>query len=703
VISFDLETYLIERPVAAPRPVCVGFSATERGDGIEQFNCGGQALDMVWHWLTSCNERLINQTIAFDMTCLMAYEPDLIAPVFQAYVDERVESIDLNQKLIDIAKGELKFRKLHGGYALDAIARRHNLPIEIAKDDPWRLRYAELDALPIAYWPEDAREYPRKDAQAPYLIWKAQRAIDEAWRKEHGSTILQDAPRRAQYDLALRLCSIWGVRTDATRVRELKAATERRMYELWKGGWTGAKTGRRHAPLTEARVTYVEAGKEVTACLVRPSGTKNMKAAQALVEQAFLARKLPIPMTTPKENPKTGKTAEPQTSTSRDTCLLSGSETLADFAEFARIGTLIKRIEDLEFGVDLPLQPRYDSLLESGRTSSSKGKSKKPLPRDLVGVQIQNFPRAPDAELKRVMVEMFGRVSDARATLAPRPGNVFILADYSAGELHTLAQTCRDLFGYSKLGDMLNDGTDVHLWFGAKAYAKGVSYEQALARYKAGDSEVKAWRQSAKPITFGRPGGMGARKMVITARKSYGVQFTIDEAERLIDLFDQEFPEIEALFNHVAGMLGTNSTCTTQHVRTGFWRGGCGYSAACNQQFQHLLAAGALPALFHVVKECYCPPDAPDYTLGGLGCSPSGALYEFRPVAFVHDEIVLEGPRERAASAVARLSEIMEREINLVTPNYPTRAEGVITEIWTKDAKAVFDPETGEQVAWKAA
>jgi hypothetical protein len=191
---------------------------------------------------------------------------------------------------------------------------------------------------------------------------------------------------------------------------------------------------------------------------------------------------------------------------------------------------------------------------------------------------------------------------------------------------------------------------------------------------------------------------MGARKMVITARKSYGVQFTIDEAERLIDLFDQEFPEIEALFNHVAGMLGTHSTCTTQHVRTGFWRGGCGYSAACNQQFQHLLAAGALPALFHVVKECYCPPDAPD-----LGCSPSGALYEFRPVAFVHDEIVLEGPRERAASAVARLSEIMEREINLVTPNYPTRAEGVITEIWTKDAKAVFDPETGEQVAWKAA
>jgi hypothetical protein len=677
VISFDLETALIERPVAAPRPVCIAWTGGTVGM-LKQFNCGGDALDHVWHFLDG-SELLINQTIAFDMTCLMAYEPDLIGPIFRAYEDGRVESIDLNQKLLDIAHGRLKHQKLMGGgYPLDVIARRHKLPFDVDKSNPWRLRYAELDDLPLDLWPEDAREYPRQDALAPYLIHESQRRIDAAWQAEHGGqSILHDAARRAQYDLALRLCSIWGVRTNATRVRELKAATERRMFELWKGGWTSAKTGRRHAPLTES-----------PGPLVRASGTKNMKAAQALVEQAFRDRGEPVPMTEPKENPKTGKTAEPRISTSRDTCILSGNVVLEDFAEYARTGTLIKRIEDLEHGTALPLQPRYDSLLESGRTSSSKGSSRKPLPRDLVGVQIQNFPRQPDDDLKRVMIELFGRVSDARATLEPRPGNVFILADYGAGELHTLAQTCRDLFGYSKLGTMLNAGVDVHLWFGALAYGQGVTYEEALARYKAGDPAVKAWRQSAKPITFGRPGGMGARRMVITARKSYGVRFTRAEAQRLIDLFDAAFSEIADLFNYVSGLLGGRSTCTVQHVRTGFWRGGCTYSAACNQQFQHLLAAGALPALFQVAKECYCDDGR-------------SALYGFRPVTFVHDEIVAEGPEARAAAAVKRLSEIMEAELNKFTPDYPTQAEPVITRIWTKDAKTVRNAQ-GEVVLWAA-
>jgi len=681
-VAIDTETHLIQRPVAAPRMVCTTWATTGDEGGIAT----GPEMLALWHEWIRGTDRLVGHAFAFDTTVAMAFDPDLITPIFQAYEDERIEDTLLNFKLLDIAHGRLKFQKLMGGgYGLDACARRAGVFVD--KADVWRLRYAELDGLPLDFWPEDAKQYARTDATATLAVWRYQQKIDAAWRAEHGSPILKDAPRRAQYDLALRLCSIWGVRTNATRVRELKAATERRMHELWKGGWTAAKTQKRHAPLTQSSATYTEKGKTCTGPLVRPSGSKNMKAAQALVEQSFQARGEPVPMTEPKENPKTGKTAEPRISTSRDTCILSGNVVLEDFAEYARTGTLIKRIADLEHGVTLPLQPRYDSLLDSGRTSSSKGASKKPLPRDLVGVQIQNFPRQPDEDLKRCMMELFGRVSDARATLEPRAGNVFILADYSAGELHTLAQACRDLFGFSKLGDMLNEGVDVHLWFGALAYGPpGGSYEEALARYKAGDPEVRAWRQSAKPITFGRPGGMGARRMVITARKSYGVRFTREEAQRLIALFDAAFPEIADLFAYVDGLMGGRSTCTFAHIRTGFWRGGCTYSAACNQQFQHLLAAGALPALFHVAMECYSTVESP--------------LYGFRPVTFVHDEIVCEGPEARAASAVARLSEIMERELEKFTPDYPTKAEPVITRIWTKDAKTVRNAQ-GEVVLWQ--
>lgn len=693
VISFDLETFLIERPVAAPRPVCMSWTDDNLFEGIgnlEKFTAG-TALETFWAFVNSPSELLVNTTIAFDMTCLMAMEPDLIAPIFQAYSDGRVEDIVLNQKLIDIAKGELKFRKSRG-YALDELARRYDLSVD--KQNPWRLRYAELDAIPLDMWPADAVEYPKQDAVVPFKIWQGQQAIDRAAVDELGSRVLHQAPKRAQYDLALRLASIWGVRTNSTRVSELKAATEKRMYELWKEGWSAVKTGKRHAPLTESSVAYTERkkvkGKVVeraaTAPLVRPSGTKNMAAAMALVEKTFQALGLPTPMTEPKPNPKTGKTAPPRISTSRDTCILSGNDVLEDFADYARTGTLIKRIDDLAQGVDLPLQPRYDSLLESGRTSSSKGKNKKPLPRDLVGVQIQNFPRAPDDDLKRVFMDMFGHVSDARSTLEPREGNCFILADFASGELHTLAQCHKDWFGTSALGDMLNAGIDVHMAFGAEAYGHGsLKYDQVIKQKKA--KPYVDWRQSAKPIVFGRPGGMGAKKMVITARKSYGVRFDLKEAKRLIDLYDAWIPELAQQFDMVSGLLGGHEKCRVLQVRSNRWRGGCSYSAANNTFFQGLLADGALDAMFQVARECYSCPESP--------------LYGFRIVAFVHDEIVCEGPIARCSDAAKRLSVVMEECLNVYTPDYPTPAEPVVTMIWSKDAKSGVSP-SGELLAWAA-
>jgi hypothetical protein len=701
VISFDLETYLIERPVAAPRPVCISWSTDGKVGEVEQFSCGGGGLERVWHLLRS-GQKLVNTTTAFDATCLMAFEPDFIEPIFDLYFDDQVEDILLNQKLIDIAFGELKFRKQRG-YALDVLAERHRLPFAIDKQNPWRLKYRELDSLPMRLWPEDAVNYPRDDARGPWLILRSQRRICQRWQEEHGSPILgKQAPRRALYDLALRLAHCYGVRTDSVRVKELKRATEERMYELWKGGWKDIK-GAYHPPL-------VDTG------LIKPSGSKNMRAAAERLARRYFDTGRPVPLTKTEVERREGQTHcrfedlpkvetkskskskkalaafQPElvpnwaiVSTDRDSCILSGDETLIEWADYGRIKNLLPRLDDLEKGVDLPLQPRYDSLLDTGRTSSSKGVSKKPLPRDLVGVQIQNFPRSPDDELRRVLIALFDRVSDARSCIKPRPGHGFGLADYSAGELHTLAQVCRDKFGYSKLGDMLNAGIDVHLWFGALAYGKGTTYEDALVRYKAGDKEVKAWRQSAKPIVFGRPGGMGKRKMVVTARKSYGVKFSEAEADRLMKLYDQSFPEVAQLFALVSSMQEGDKRILIQQVRSLRWRGGCTYSAACNTFFQGLLADGALEALARVAMECYVP---------------GSALFGYRIVAFVHDEIVIEGPLAGLAAATRRLAHIMEEELNKFTPDYPTPAEPVLTMVWSKDAKTVRNAQ-GELQLWQ--
>ena len=59
-------------------------------------------------------------------------------------------------------------------------------------------------------------------------------------------------------------------------------------------------------------------------------------------------------------------------STEKDTMILSGDEVLVVYAEYTTAKNLLNRVEDLKKGIHLPLQPRYDSLLETGRTSSSK-------------------------------------------------------------------------------------------------------------------------------------------------------------------------------------------------------------------------------------------------------------------------------------------------------------------------------------------
>ena len=687
--AIDTETFLIERPVAAPRMVCTSWS-----DASGTFLADRETAIQKWHKWASGADLMIGHSFAFDTCVAMACDPDLVPLVFRAYADGRVQDTLLNFKLIDIAYGDLKWRKQRG-YDLGTCAARAKIDVE--KSDPWRLRYADLAGIPIDMWPEDAVHYAKHDAFATLKVWQHQQQLDAAWRAEFGSPILHQAPARARYDFALRLAGIWGVRCDPERVSELKAATERRMFEIWKEGWTSVK-GKEHAPLTDTSVTYTESKKmkrkagdvivtkEVASPLVRVNGSKNMAAAQKLVQLTFEGLGLPVPMTEPKPNPKTGKTAAPQISTSRDTCILSGSDVLEDFADYARTGTLIKRIEDLGKGVELPLQPRYDSLLESGRTSSSKGIAKKPMPRDLVGVQIQNFPRSPDDELKRVLLEQCGRVSDARSCVVPREGNVFILADYSSGELHTLAQCHRHWFGRSTLGDMLNAGIDVHMWFGALAYGQGVTYEEAKRRLDAGDKIVKGWRQAAKPIVFGRPGGMGAKKMVITARKSYGVRFTLDEAKRLIALYDNAVPELKRQFELVKGLLGDGETCLIKQLFSDRWRGGCSYSAANNSFFQGLLAEGCLDAMFEVQLECYSVT--------------ASDLYGSRVIAEVHDEIVAESKIAKASKAAKRLSHIMEKCLNVYTPDYPTPAEPVVTSIWSKDAKGILGPD-GELVAWE--
>lgn len=153
------------------------------------------------------------------------------------------------------------------------------------------------------------------------------------------------------------------------------------------------------------------------------------------------------------------------------------------------------------------LHPSFNTLMVSGRTSS------------FGEINAQNLPR--DDRVRRCFI--------------PADGHVFLDADYSTLELATLAQCVQTQFNVpSRMADAINAGQDLHRLVAARVTGKA-------------ETEVtKAERQKAKPINFGKPGGMGNRGLQQYARASYGVDLSEAEVETLSNTWFALFPEMES-------------------------------------------------------------------------------------------------------------------------------------------------------------
>lgn len=605
-VFLDLETWPIARARLAPKPVCMSWVETGRGPQLDLIHA---CRDRVRTWLKA--SRLVGQNVAFDMACLAEQWPDLVPEIWRAYDEGRVESVDLNQKLADIAHtGSLDTR----GYSLDSLASRYGLPCA-DKTGPWRMEYASLARVPPDLWPEGAREYVLGDAALPAAIWarQAKQAL---------------AGFEARKAWVLHLIACWGVRTDPVQTGRLARYLDRYQAKL--------------------KSRLIKHG------LVRPDGTRNVRAAEARAVRAGVM----------------SLTNGGKPSLDKETCDSSGDPALRLYSAYSQASTLRARVRDLEQGVDLPLQTRFSSLLETGRTSSSK-----PGP-PLVGAQLQNFPRK----------------AGARECLIPRPGHVFVSADLPSAELRSLAQVCLDKFGRSVMADQLNAGRDLHLWFGGQIL--GMEYEQVLAL--AHEPRIKLARQNAKPCNFGFPGGMGAVKFVLYAWLSYRVRLTEQEAKRLKRVWLAAFPEMAEFFAWIDSLLAGRDYATVTHLRSGRVRGRVPYCAACNTQFQELTGNAASSGLYAVSRACYVQESSP--------------LYLSRPVMYTHDEIVCETPEEIAHEAALELSKLMADEFTQWHPDVPALActgpskdprqvVPCVSRRYSKDMKPVW--QEGRLVPWE--
>ena len=144
------------------------------------------------------------------------------------------------------------------------------------------------------------------------------------------------------------------------------------------------------------------------------------------------------------------------------------------------------------------------------------------------GPNLQNLPR-PIAGLPSV-----------RACLVPKPGHVLLAVDYAQIELCVLAAVLSRLQLGGSLADLVNGGADLHRRIAAAVVDKPE------------DEVTKDERQSAKAVSFGRPGGMGAASLKRQAKEAFGIDLSDEEVRARIDAYEALVPELKAYLTDTA-------------------------------------------------------------------------------------------------------------------------------------------------------
>lgn len=706
VVGFDSETYRIRPGLVTPPVVCGTFAERVDGEIVSSIHLGPEYLEKFRGLCRDPDVLLVAANTSFDTLVAIAAEPALVPIVFQKYADDGFRDVQLRQKLIDIAAGREEqngqmFVERGGQWVYADYYLASLVQLYLGKDrweqkkspDAWRLRYAELDGVPLTDWPKEATDYAIEDAIDALLVFEAQGGIT-------GDMPTEGIQNRAQF--ALELQTTWGIRTNPELVASLEqdllteqARVQRRLKKvgfLVKEPMTPAEARdnpekvageleiTKVKPLTKPQQkllakgvvpdgveviddTYVQVTRKVVPYRWKRDGDR----VKAYVTRVYAKRGLDAPTTAGREGADGVRV--PEVATDKDTLYQSGSRILSLVADGGGVDKLIGTyLPVLKRGTEVPINARYEICVNTARTSA---KSWTDDDGQRYGFNIQNLPAGRRSVGKRV-----------REAFEAREGFCYSFSDYRTLELCALAEVCLTLFGFSRMAEAINEGRDLHLMMAAEML--GISYEVAVQRYEAGDKEVKQARNVSKVGNFGLGGGLGIESFVQYARAGYGLTLTSVQAKDVKTNWKRTWPEAGVYLDYIGSLVGI-SKITLVHPITGFIRGRVGYCDGANHNFQHLAAIGAKIALFDVARESYVDLGTP--------------LYGSRPVAFIHDEIGIEVPKHKAHAAAMRQNFVMERAMALVIPNVKITAVPTLMARWFKEAEEVRC-EAGHLVEW---
>jgi DNA polymerase I-like protein with 3'-5' exonuclease and polymerase domains len=528
----------------------------------------------------------------------------------------------LKEKLLNnIAKSQIH------KFDLASLTNRYlGIDISETKTDPnaWRLRYAELDGISVKDYPKEAYDYALQDSIYTYHIFELQ--------NKKGSI---QAAQHVLASFALNLSARRGLYVDKQRVATLKAELERNMSHAL-------------TVLEEAKLIEYKKGKY----------TKKAKAFREYIEA----------------NSKDPKFTEKGiVATSADVLIgltqKQPNEIIESWLTVMQcekvISSFVKPLES----VTTVVRTEYEPIVSSGRTSSRGS-------RLFPSMNIQQLPR----EVKNVSY-------DVRNCIVPRPGYKICSIDYSGLELSSTAHQLFSSGCGNAMLDILNKGdspTDLHSMLASKIMTiktgNYTDYDTFVKHKK--ESEYKAYRQIAKPLNLGFPGGIGYDTMHFLLNKE-GIfpklqviekANTEEKIKKIWEQFRFEYPELRirrtkwdewqlvydelkllkrAMFDLYPDleyfltykhktfiMLNDKKEPIVKPIKNEFgeteWepmyafetmgvkRAYCTYTAFCNGYLMQTPSAAGAKSAFTAVQLKYIESE------------------HVRPLAFIHDEIVFE-------------------------------------------------------------
>jgi DNA polymerase I-like protein with 3'-5' exonuclease and polymerase domains len=554
VIALDLETFLIQPGLLAPPIVC--GSAARRGlHPLGELDSPEVILGVFERALRD-SVTIAGANIAFDFGCVAAARPDLLPLIFAKYERGEVHDVLIADSLDRIAKG-LLFAGMRA--SLEEVVSRWIERDDAKRNDTWRLRYHELENVPMADWPAEARQYPVDDAVNTLEVAEAQLPKAEN---------LHDLPAQCRAAFAEHLAAMWGLRTDPARVEKLA-------LEL---GADFEKTMALVKPLG----------------IYRADGSKDTKILTALVDKAYLG------------NPP--RTDTGRISASRTTLEDSGNVDLENFAKVSKIAKLRDTyLPFIKTGTQIPINIAPNVLLANGR-SSYDGLIQL-LPRK--GGIRDCFCARPGTVWCSVDYSAIEMATLAEACLATVGRSRLAEAINEGKDAHSLFVS--EVYGEPYERVLTLKGTDP-VWKDRRQMMKAADfgYPGCMGAFKFAQTKRK---EGLRLCLAARTATVCGERMIRdwkgNSYPSPACAACVWQAEKLRLAFFEMWPEVKEYLTWIARQLERSDRLT--QLFSGRVRGGLGVPSGANTLFSGLAGDGAKRALWAVSKECYTVPTSALY------------------------------------------------------------------------------------------